>query len=34
VVYLGFSALVELVIAEPESFALRRYLADEPERAS
>jgi predicted nucleic acid-binding protein len=34
VVYLDSSALVKLVIAEPESFALRRYLADEPERAS
>jgi predicted nucleic acid-binding protein len=30
VVYLDFSALVKLVIAEPESFALRSYLADEP----
>jgi uncharacterized protein with PIN domain len=34
VVYLDSSALVKLVIAEPESAALRRYLADEPERAS
>ena len=33
-VYLDSSALVKLVIAEPESLALRRYLADEPERAS
>ena len=33
-VYLDSSALVKLVIAEPESSALRRYLADEPERAS
>ena len=34
VVYLDSSALVKLVIAEAESSALRRYLADEPERAS
>jgi predicted nucleic acid-binding protein len=33
-VYLDSSALVKLIIAEPESAALRRYLADEPERAS
>lgn len=33
-VYLDSSALVKLVIAEAESSALRRYLADEPERAS
>ena len=33
-VYLDSSALVKLVIAEPESSALRRYLGDEPERAS
>lgn len=33
-VYLDASALVKLVIAEPESPALRRYLAGEPERAS
>lgn len=33
-VYLDSSALVKLVIAERESPALRRYLADEPERAS
>jgi predicted nucleic acid-binding protein len=34
VVYLDSSALVKLVIAEPESPALRRYLGDEPQRAS
>jgi predicted nucleic acid-binding protein len=34
VVYLDSSALVKLVIAEPESRALRRYLGREPERAS
>jgi predicted nucleic acid-binding protein len=34
VVYLDSSALVKLVVAEPESPALRRYLRDEPERAS
>ena len=33
-VYLDSSALVKLVIAEPESSALRRYLGEEPERAS
>ena len=33
-VYLDSSALVKLVIAEPESAALRRYLGGEPERAS
>lgn len=33
-VYLDSSALVKLVIAEPESGALRRYLRREPERAS
>jgi uncharacterized protein len=33
-VYLDSSALVKLVIAEPESTALRRYLDSEPERAS
>lgn len=33
-VYLDSSALVKLVIAEPESAALRRYLGDEPARAS
>ena len=33
-VYLDSSALVKLVIAEPESRALRHYLRDEPERAS
>ena len=33
-VYLDSSALVKLVIAEPESPALRRYLGGEPERAS
>ena len=33
-VYLDSSALVKLVIAEPESSALRRYLGDEPERAA
>ena len=32
-VYLDSSALVKLVVVEPESSALRRYLADEPERA-
>jgi uncharacterized protein len=34
VVYLDSSALVKLVVAEPESPALRRYLGGEPERAS
>jgi predicted nucleic acid-binding protein len=34
VVYLDSSALVKLVVPEPESSALRRYLGDEPERAS
>jgi hypothetical protein len=34
VVYLDSSALVKLVIAEPESRALRRYLRREPDRAS
>jgi len=34
VVYLDSSALVKLVIAEPESAALRRYLRPEPDRAS
>ncbi|MBI2206820.1 MAG: type II toxin-antitoxin system VapC family toxin [Candidatus Rokubacteria bacterium] len=33
-VYLDSSALVKLVVAEPESAALRRYLRDEPGRAS
>ena len=33
-VYLDSSALVKLVVAEPESAALRRYLDDEPDRAS
>ncbi len=33
-VYLDSSALVKLVIAEPESSALRRYLGQEPARAS
>jgi predicted nucleic acid-binding protein len=33
-VYLDSSALVKLVIAEPESAALRGYLGGEPERAS
>lgn len=33
-VYLDSSALVKLVVVEPESSALRRYLAGEPERAS
>ena len=33
-VYLDSSALVKLVIAEPESPALRRYLRGEAERAS
>ena len=33
-VYLDSSALVKLVIVEPESAALRRYLGGEPERAS
>ena len=33
-VYLDSSALIKLVIAEPESGALRRYLRREPERAS
>jgi predicted nucleic acid-binding protein len=34
VVYLDSSALVKLVIAEAESAALQRYLADESEHAS
>jgi uncharacterized protein len=34
VVYLDSSALVKLVIAEPESGALRRFLTGEPDRAS
>jgi hypothetical protein len=34
VVYLDSSALVKLVVAEPESPALRRYLGGELERAS
>ena len=33
-VYLDSSALVKLVVSEPESSALRRYLGGEPERAS
>ena len=33
-VYLDSSALVKLVVVEPESSALRGYLAAEPERAS
>ena len=33
-VYLDSSALVKLVIVEPESRALRRYLRREPDRAS
>ncbi len=33
-VYLDSSALVKLIMAEAESPALRRYLADEPARAS
>lgn len=33
-VYLDSSALVKLIIAEPESSALRRYLRREPQRAS
>jgi predicted nucleic acid-binding protein len=34
VIYLDSSALVKLVVAEPESAALRRYLAAEPDRVS
>jgi uncharacterized protein len=34
VVYLDSSALVKLVVAEPESAALRRYMRKEPVRAS
>jgi predicted nucleic acid-binding protein len=34
VVYLDSSALVKLVVAEPESAALRRFLRTEPRRAS
>jgi hypothetical protein len=34
VVYLDSSALVKLVVSEPESLALRRYLGGEPERAT
>lgn len=33
-VYLDASAIVKLVVKEPESAALRRYLRDESERAS
>lgn len=33
-VYLDSSALVKLVVAEPESAALRRYLRTQPRRAS
>ena len=33
-VYLDSSALVKLVVAEPETTALRRYLTAEPDRAS
>ena len=33
-VYLDSSALVKLVVVEPESSALRRYLVDQPDRAS
>ena len=33
-VYLDSSALVKLVVAEPESAALRRFLGTEPDRAS
>lgn len=33
-VYLDSSALVKLVVAEPESAALRRYLRKQPQRAS
>jgi predicted nucleic acid-binding protein len=33
-VYLDSSALVKLVVVEPESSALRRYLGAEPDRAS
>jgi len=34
VIYLDSSALVKLVVAEPESGALRRFLRREPERVS
>jgi hypothetical protein len=34
VIYLDSSALVKLVVAEPESAALRRFLRREPERVS
>jgi len=34
VIYLDSSALVKLIITEPESAALRRYLGGEPERAT
>jgi hypothetical protein len=34
VVYLDSSALVKLVVVERESAALRRFLVDEPDRAS
>jgi hypothetical protein len=34
VIYLDSSALVKLVVAEPESGALRRFLRNEPERVS
>ena len=33
-VYLDSSALVKLIVTEPESRALRRYLRTEPQRAS
>lgn len=33
-IYLDSSALVKLVVAEPESGALRRFLRNEPERVS
>lgn len=33
-VYLDSSAIVKLIVPEPESPALRRYLAEEPERVS
>lgn len=33
-IYLDSSALVKLIITEPESAALRRYLGGEPERAT
>jgi predicted nucleic acid-binding protein len=34
VIYLDSSALVKLIVREPQSAALRRYLAREPERSS